>query len=207
MRRVLTAVLLLALAPAAIRAQAPLETKTVRVGPLDVVWETEGPFVKSGEQLLALPSNETVVEVTYDNAERLVTFLREHCENTPGCELTYETETKAVVSATTPSGQTQSIPYTVRTKQAYPGAAQEVRATLTSWENDTFALWVATTEGTYCIPNDYVWSDYSDRAYAVLSGLGKPSTDLKQNVVLTVHPFAEPGDDCKGYLAAVQPVK
>jgi hypothetical protein len=181
-----------------------LETKTAKVGRLTVVSETEGPYVESGSQAFALPSIETAVSVTGRDFDALRRFLKTQCVKTPGCELTYETETKAVVAAKAPSGQTFLVPYTEKAKKTAPDPARTLRTVLHGWSHDTYALVVRTDAGNFCIPNDYAWKDYTDQAVAVLSGLGDQDAELHAAVTVTLHPLAgDNADDCTGFLGHV----
>ena len=209
MRTIITAAVLLVLSCSSASAEPLLKTKTAKVGKLNVVWETESPYVESGKQVFALPSNETAaVSKKYSEMEEFVNFLRSHCGDTPGCELTYETETRAVIAAKSSSGESMTLPFTIQDKQSYPGEQRTISTVLRSWDYDTYTLKVFTSEGIYCIPNDYAWSGYQNRIKKALSRLGESEAIINRDVVLKVHPFKESdGDDCKGYLADVQPVK
>jgi hypothetical protein len=181
-----------------------LETKTEQVGRLNVVTETEGPYVESGDKAFALPSIETAVAVKDRDFEGLRRFLLHHCAKKPGCRLTYETETKAVVAATAPSGQTFLVPYTERTKRTAPGTPKTVRTVLRGWSHDTYMLVIRTEAGNYCIPNDYAWKDYADAATKVLTGLGEQETPLRSLVEVTVFPMNnDASEDCAGFLGNV----
>jgi hypothetical protein len=185
-----------------------LETKTAKVGRLTVVTETEGPYVESGNQSFALPSIETAVAVTDRDFEALRRFLTAQCVKTPGCELTYETETKAVIAAKAPSDQAFLVPYTERTKQTAPGTPKTVRTVLRGWSLDTYALVARTEAGNYCIPNDYAWKDYADQAVKALSDLGGQDAELAVLVKVTVYPQSgDSAEDCAGFLGKITPAK
>lgn len=184
-----------------------LETSTERTGRCEIFWETEGPYIQSGSQLYALPSEETAIRVTYEDAEKLVAFLRKHCERTPGCELTFETETRAVMAAKAPGGQSVAVAYRPSSKERYPGQPRTVRTRLLGWSWDTFTLSARTSNGTFCIPNSYAWKDYQDRVFKALSRFGGQEAALDAAVTLTVHPAVTPSEDCQGYLADVTPAQ
>jgi len=195
---------LLALPPG--RALA-LDTATATVGRLNVVAETEGPYVESGNQGYALPSQETAIEASQKDWNALVAFLRANCAKTPGCQLTYETETKAVFKARAPSGKTIDIPYKRKKRETFPGAPREVRAVLQAWSLDTYSLTVRTSAGVFCVSNDYAWKTYQDHLIKVLEAQGEPEARIDRPVVLTVHPTdsKDAYEDCRGYLADVKP--
>lgn len=187
-----------------------LETKTATVGTLNVVLETEGPYVESGQQAFALPSVETAVEVKKQDTIALAGFLRKNCAKTPGCELTYETETKAVVAAKAPSGQSFTVPYTAKAKKTFQGEPREIQAVLKSWIHDTYAIVVSTSAGNFCVFNDYAWREYQQKLDAALEALGGQNEPLNKKVTLTVYPARKQDqsfEDCKGYLADVKPAK
>lgn len=193
--------LLACLMPAAARA---IETRTETVGRCQVVTETEGPYVECGTQGFALPSIETAVSLTSRDFNKLRQFLVRHCVAKPGCVLTYETETKAVIGAGAPSGQSLSLPYRQKAKKTAPGTPRSVRTTLRAWSYDTYSLTARTDAGTFCIPNDYAWKDYNDRAREVLSGLGEQETQLAVPVEVTAFPLAGATvEDCKGFLGGI----
>jgi hypothetical protein len=187
-----------------------LETKNAKVGKLNVVFETEGPYVESGQQAFALPSVETAVEVKKRDAVALAGFLRQNCAKTPGCELTYETETKAVVAAKAPNGQSFTVAYTAKAKKSFQGEAREISAVLKSWIHDTYAIVVYTTAGNFCVFNEYAWRDYQMKLDAALEALGEQNAPLNKKVTLTVYPAQKQDhsyENCKGYLADVRPAK
>jgi hypothetical protein len=185
-----------------------LETKTEKVGKLNVVTETEGPYVESGKEAFAMPSMETAVSVTEKNFIALRQFLTKHCAKTPGCELTYETETKAIIGAKSPTGQSFAVAYKEKTKKTASGTPKTIQTMLRGWAYDTYSLEAHTDAGNYCIPNDYAWKNYSDQASKLLSSLGEQEATLAIRVQLTFYPMAgETAADCKGFLGDITVAK
>ena len=185
-----------------------LETRIVKVKALNIIAETEGPYVEdTAKQAFALPSSETAVNLSKANWDRLVAFLRKECARTVGCELTVETETEAVVAVKAPSGKIFEPPYGMNRKIIHAGTPVRAEVVLQNWMPDTYALMVQTNSGNFCILNGYAYKDYYTATYKFLSSLGEPGTQLKKDVVVTY--FASPGgqdiyDDCKGHLAKIQ---
>lgn len=199
---------LLAVALLAVADRAPaLDTKTASVGPLTIVTETEGPYVASGDQAFALPSIETAVAVTNRDFEALRRFLKRHCRR-KGCVLTYETETRTVLAVKAPTGRSFLVPYTERAKRAAPGTPRTVRTVLYGWSHDTYNLTARTKAGNYCIPNDYAWKDYADRAGEALTAFGDQEASLAALVEVTVYPLeGDASEDCAGFLGAIAPAR
>lgn len=197
--------MLIYMAPTVINA---VETRNVKVKALNVVSETEGPYVEdTAKQAFALPSGETAVNLSKVNWDRLVAFLRKECARTVGCELTVETETEAVVAVKAPSGKIFEPPYGMNRKIIHDGTSVRTEVVLHGWIPDTYALIVQTNSGNFCILNGYAYKDYYTSAYKYLSSLGEPGTPLKKDVIMTY--YASPGgqgiyDDCKGHLAKIQ---
>ena len=201
------AVVLAALGATSVQARHPLPTKTVTVDKLEVITATEMPRVASGEIVLNLPAWDTIADLSKPEFEKLAAFLEEHCSQTPGCQLTYETITGAVVAVKTPSGVQYAAPYKVKTKKPYPGPPRVVRTTLITWELDTYSLTVTTTAGKFCIGHDYEWSGYMDSVLASLRKLGPLSSTIEKPVVLIVHKPQEKDSDCTDGLASVRPAR
>lgn len=199
---VLTALLAVLAFPG--RATA-LQTDTATVGRLHIVAETEGPYVESGNQAFALPSIETAVAVEDRDFDALRQFLKRHCTRFSGCELTYETETRAILAVKAPTGQSFLVPYTEKTRREAPGTPTTRRTVLHGWVHDTYNLVARTQAGNYCIPNDYVWKDYADKALKVLNALGPQDESLAVLVEVTIHPLdGETSDDCSGFLGNIK---
>lgn len=195
----------LLLLPLAVRAA---ETSWVKAGLLNIVAETEGPYIESGDDVFALPSAETAVELSLKDWDRLVALLRANCAKKSGCELLVEAETKAVIGLKTQDGTTFTPALTAKQKKTYPGQARKLSTVLVGWMWDTFTLRAETRDGIFCIPNDYAYSDYQRRASVVLQALGEQQQPLNKPVVLTVHTFEksdEADPDCAAFLADVEP--
>ena len=202
----LAAPLLVLLAIVALPGRASaLETQTITAQRISLGTESEAPYVEADGQTLALPSAATAVFVTDRDFDALRQFLKRHCIHYGGCELTYETETKTVIAIRTATDQYFAVPYTEKTKRTITGTPKTFRTVLHDWSRDAAMLTVRTQAGNYCIPNDYVWKEYRDKAQRVLSGIGAPDTGLAALITVTVYPQDGDGnDDCAAFLGDIK---
>jgi hypothetical protein len=161
---------------------------------------TEEGFILTNKGSFLLPDVTNEVEMEYSILNLLIKNLREATDHQSTIFL-YDNIIVGILS------ESQNIDFkpdfTIREKKIYISSPVLITTTMKKWDADTFRLSVETTDGTFCIYNEYEVKDYYNKAYQILNKYYKMGENLNEIITLKYHKIHD-SYECQGEIEDIE---
>lgn len=176
------------------------ESRQIKAVVKDVIYETEEGFVSTSRGEFALPNPST--EVFMDGHS--LTILIQGLKKRLGKESVLCLDGKTVVGISAENGGTDIFPaYRKKQKIVYSKPPVTISTILKRWEADTYRLMLATSDGVFCVFNEFEVSDYYRSVHEKLKACGAPETNLDIKVLIFYHKI-ENSYECRGEIERIE---
>ncbi len=166
---------------------APLNNSPVSIvnaQVVDVVYETETGYVSTDEGDIRLPDKATEIDIADEEFISLIDSLK----TVIGARALLHIRDGILVGFETENHDMAVLPsFKLRTKKVYSQPPDTITTTMLRWEMDTYRLSIFTSDGTYCIQDDYVVNDYYDNVRRKLEKYCKMQDKVRIRVTIKFH--------------------
>jgi hypothetical protein len=161
----------------------------------EVVYETEEGYVSTDKGLFQIPNPSNEIELEAKDFSLLVENL-ERLKDAQSTLYLYDD----IVIGVSSSGSFEinfRPQYKKKEKIIYDSSrGEKILTNLLNWETDSYRLSIITSDGIFCVSNDFEFKDYREKIYKKLKEYCKEDTDV--NIPVLIKYEKEDSYECPG---------
>lgn len=170
------------------------EVRTIELVIENVIYETEEGYISTDKGEFELPNPST--EIAMDNTTFNLLII--NLKRVIGKRSVLYVYDKTVVGVSSEADKINFIPgYKKRKKTVYKAQPSKIKTVLNRWESDTYMLSAKTSDGIFCVFNNYEVSDYYEKIYRKLREHGDMESSLNIKVTIFYHRIDD-SYECQG---------